>query len=85
MLSKENLLEIVNISVDAGEVILNYYNENVDVIYKDDESPLTKADLASHKIITDSIKKITPDIPVFPALTTGILFSIALNFACAKC
>ena len=46
MLSKENLLEIVNISVDAGEVILNYYNENVDVIYKDDESPLTKADLA---------------------------------------
>ena len=33
MLSKENLLEIVNISVDAGEVILNYYNENVDVIY----------------------------------------------------
>ena len=49
MLSKENLLEIVNISVDAGEVILNYYNENVDVIYKDDESPLTKADLASHK------------------------------------
>ena len=64
MLSQENLLEIVNISVDAGEVILNYYNENVDVIYKDDESPLTKADLASHKIITDSIKKITPDIPI---------------------
>ena len=64
MLSKENLLEIVNISVDAGEVILNYYNENVDVIYKDDESPLTKADLASHKIITDSIRKITPDIPI---------------------
>ena len=64
MLSKENLLEIVNISVDAGEVILNYYNESVDVIYKDDESPLTKADLASHKIITDSIKKITPDIPI---------------------
>ena len=64
MLIKENLLEIVNISVDAGEVILNYYNENVDVIYKDDESPLTQADLASHKIITDSIKKITPDIPI---------------------
>ena len=64
MLNKENLLEILNISVDAGEVILNYYNENVDVIYKDDESPLTKADLASHKIITDSIKKITPDIPI---------------------
>ena len=64
MLSKENLLEIINISVDAGEVILNYYNENVDVIYKDDKSPLTKADLASHKIITDSIKKITPDIPI---------------------
>ena len=64
MVSNENLLEIINISVDAGEVILNYYNENVDVIYKDDESPLTKADLASHKVITDSIKKITPDIPI---------------------
>ena len=64
MLNKENLLKIVNISIDAGKVILNYYNENIDVIYKDDESPLTKADLASHKIITDSIKKITPDIPI---------------------
>ena len=64
MLNKENLLKIVNISIDAGKVILNYYSENVDIIYKDDESPLTKADLASHKIITDSIKKITPDIPI---------------------
>ena len=74
MLSKENLLEIVNISVDAGKVILNYYNENVDVIYKDDESPLTKADLASHKIITDSIKKMCTTIDVIKLMEPEDIF-----------
>ena len=64
MKSNEELLKISNISVEAGKIILDYYNENVDITYKADESPLTQADLASNKFINDSIKKITPNIPI---------------------
>ncbi len=64
MKNNEELLKIINISLEAGRAILNIYNGNVDVAYKDDKSPLTKADITSHKIITNSIKKITPNIPI---------------------
>ena len=64
MNSNDKLLKISNISVEAGKIILDFYNENVDITYKADESPLTQADLASNKFITDSIKKISPNIPI---------------------
>ena len=60
----EELLKISNISVEAGRVILDFYNKYLNITFKADESPLTQADLASHKLITDSIKKITPNIPI---------------------
>ena len=60
----EELLKISNISVEAGRIILDFYNKNLNITFKADESPLTQADLASHKLITDSIKKITPNIPI---------------------
>jgi len=64
MNSNDKLLKISNISVEAGKIILDFYNENVDIAYKADESPLTQADLASNKFITDSIRKISPNIPI---------------------
>ena len=60
----EELLKISNISVEAGRIILDYYNKNLNITFKADESPLTQADLASNKFITDTIKKITPNIPI---------------------
>ena len=60
----EELLKISNISVEAGRIILDFYNKNLNITFKADESPLTQADLASHKLITDFIKKITPNTPI---------------------
>ena len=64
MNSNKELLKISNISVEAGEIILDFYNKNVDITFKTDESPLTQADLASNKFITDSIKKMSLNIPI---------------------
>ena len=64
MNSIEELLKISNISVEAGRIILDFYNKNLNITFKADESPLTQADLASNKLITDTIKKITPNIPI---------------------
>ena len=38
------LLKVCNIALKAGEEILQYYNDDIEVTHKDDSSPLTKAD-----------------------------------------
>jgi len=56
--------EILEIAHKAGKAILSFYNEEIDVERKDDDSPLTKADLAAHNIILEELSKLTPGIPV---------------------
>ena len=55
---------INDIAKRAGEQILNYYNGDIEVDQKSDDSPLTKADLASHNEIIKGLKKHYPDIPI---------------------
>jgi 3'(2'), 5'-bisphosphate nucleotidase len=65
-----NLIEIVKeinqIAVDAGEVIMEIYEDEsqFEVSLKSDDSPLTKADRAANQIICDRLIKLTPDIPI---------------------
>jgi 3'(2'), 5'-bisphosphate nucleotidase len=58
------LNQIIKTAVEAGKKILEFYETDVEVITKEDDSPLTKADLAAHHIILDNLKEISPDIPV---------------------
>ena len=62
--NNELLLEICKISILAGDEILQIYNEEIEVVQKEDLSPLTKADIASNKIILRSLKTIDNSIPV---------------------
>jgi 3'(2'), 5'-bisphosphate nucleotidase len=55
---------IVALAEDAGRAILEVYSTDFDVQEKDDESPLTQADLAAHRRISEGLKSLTPDIPV---------------------
>ena len=48
----------------AGDAILKVYATDFDVQAKADESPLTRADLAAHRIIVDGLRELTPEIPV---------------------
>ena len=43
---------------------MNVYAQDFDVYEKQDSSPLTEADLASHKLITAALAALTPDVPV---------------------
>lgn len=61
----EKLIEpIVAAAVDAGQAILEVYATDFDVQSKDDNSPLTQADLAAHRCIVETLSELTPDIPV---------------------
>jgi len=55
---------IVALAEDAGRAILEVYSTDFDVQEKDDASPLTQADLASHRWIDAGLRSLTPDIPV---------------------
>ncbi len=60
-----NIEDIVNLSHDAGKLILNIYqSNNFDEQLKSDNSPLTKADLASHNLIVNRLRELTPNIPI---------------------
>lgn len=56
--------ELIKISINAGEEILQYYKDDIKVERKDDNSPLTKADLASHNEIVSALKELTPETPI---------------------
>ncbi|MDZ7807785.1 MAG: 3'(2'),5'-bisphosphate nucleotidase CysQ [Gracilimonas sp.] len=58
------LNQIIKTAKEAGQKILEFYETDVEVIKKEDDSPLTKADLAAHHIIVDALKEIDPDTPV---------------------
>ncbi len=55
---------IVALAEEAGRAILKVYATDFEVQSKDDESPLTQADLASHRCIAAGLERLTPDIPV---------------------
>jgi 3'(2'), 5'-bisphosphate nucleotidase len=57
----EALLPIV---ARAGEAIMRIYTGAFAVEHKDDDSPLTAADLESQRIIIDGLQLITPEIPI---------------------
>ncbi|CAM2067409.1 3'(2'),5'-bisphosphate nucleotidase CysQ [Sulfidibacter corallicola] len=52
------------IAIEAGGLILEVYDDDHQVSYKDDRSPITRADRASHHHITQALQASFPDIPV---------------------
>ena len=57
--------DLINCVDTASKEIMQIYNsDNFEMSDKADGSPLTLADKASNQIITEGLKKITPDIAV---------------------
>ncbi len=64
MLKNIDLELIVSIARDAGDAIMEIYNRDFSIEYKDDKSPLTEADTKSNEIICDALAKAYPEIPL---------------------
>jgi len=65
----------LGIARQAGKKILDIYNSDYTVEHKEDNTPLTTADLAADKIIQTELKILTPDIPVLTEESEHIPFS----------
>ena len=71
-LDQEHIKKLIKISKNAGDAIMDIYESEFDVNFKSDKSPLTKADILSNKIICESLKKITPDVPILSEESSNI-------------
>ena len=71
------LSSMMAISREAGAAIMNIYGEDhFGVDLKDDNSPVTRADLAAHRIIVDGLEKLAPDIPILSEESEEIDYDI---------
>ena len=73
----ESLREpLAAIAADAGRAILGIYHGEFAVTHKADRSPLTEADLASHRIILAALERLAPGIPVLSEESADIDYDI---------
>jgi 3'(2'), 5'-bisphosphate nucleotidase len=63
---------VIALAVAAAADILAIYEHPFDVERKTDDSPLTAADLASHRRIVEGLHRITPHIPVLSEESAAI-------------
>jgi 3'(2'), 5'-bisphosphate nucleotidase len=63
--SPEALVEAcVELAELAGQAILEIYQQDFEVLEKQDRSPLTAADLASHRLLSRGLGELAPRIPL---------------------
>ena len=64
MLKDIDVKQIIAIAKDAGDAIMEIYNKDFTVEYKNDKSPLTEADLKSNEMICKALNELYPSIPI---------------------
>ncbi len=73
---RELLEPVTEIARLAGREILEvYHSGEAATSYKADTSPLTVADLRAHRLILDSLLRLTPEIPVLSEESAAIPFA----------
>ncbi|MEF1288325.1 3'(2'),5'-bisphosphate nucleotidase CysQ [Vibrio sp. M260118] len=60
-----HLPAVIEIARSAGQLILDIYEKKeYEEFTKSDETPVTSADIAAHKLVVEKLTDMTPDIPV---------------------
>ena len=71
----EKLLpDVVTLARQAGERIMDVYQQDFSIVQKKDESPVTEADMAAHAVIDDGLEEIAEEYPVLSEESTSIPF-----------
>ncbi len=55
---------LVRIAVSAGDLIMEHYGDSIQVVHKDDKSPVTAADQEAEALILSELKVIAPGVSV---------------------
>ena len=76
MHSQQYLQEVIAIAKAAGKAIMQVYSTEFSVVRKEDNSPLTQADLAAHHTIVEALRKLTPNIPIISEESVATAYDI---------
>jgi 3'(2'), 5'-bisphosphate nucleotidase len=75
MVLNSQLRAIITLAEEAGRAILSVYDQkDVGITFKAGESPLTRADMASHHLILAGLKALTPDLPVLSEESKSVAY-----------
>jgi 3'(2'), 5'-bisphosphate nucleotidase len=79
----KRLMEAVRLLViKAGNEILQVYENGFDISQKADMSPVTTADLASHKVIKHGLYRLTPLLPLISEEEEHLPYEIRSTWPC---
>jgi len=73
--------QLVDLATRAGEAIMAIYETDFEVMDKADDSPLTQADLAAHKVLVAGLAELTPDIPVLSEEAEAPAFAVRQSWS----
>lgn len=80
----KDMHHVIAIAKEASSVIMEIYQRDFTVEYKEDQSPLTEADLAAHHLICDELNRLYPDIPILSEESADT-FKLADENSCFWC
>ena len=75
------LRDVIKVADEASKRVLHIYQSDFKVSYKDDSSPITAADLASHEEIARGVRNISHDIPILSEEGAGRWLGVAQALA----
>ncbi|MCO7218157.1 MULTISPECIES: 3'(2'),5'-bisphosphate nucleotidase CysQ [unclassified Halomonas] len=81
-LSSEHKDALVAGVEEAGRLVLEIYQRDFEVEHKDDDSPLTEADLAAHHALVALLGRLTPEVPVLSEESGEIATETRLGWSC---
>lgn len=72
---REHLQQVISIAREAGAAIMQVYRGEIEVTRKDDNSPLTLADIEAHNIIVSGLAKLPPELPILSEESASVPYS----------
>ncbi|QLB13707.1 3'(2'), 5'-bisphosphate nucleotidase [Bisgaardia hudsonensis] len=80
LLSQSLLQSVLNITLQAGEYLKEFYKQDINIYIKSDKTPVTNADLFLHQFIIEQLNKLTPNIPVLSEESCNLPLSERLTW-----
>jgi 3'(2'), 5'-bisphosphate nucleotidase len=69
--------QLVTLAHQAGEAVMKFYSqEELGTTYKEFDSPLTCADIASHDLIVERLQALTPSVPVLSEESKAVPYHV---------
>jgi len=72
----EWLEPVIALAWRAGDETLRVYEAGFNVAHKEDKSPLTEADMASHEVLDKGLRELRPELPVLSEESAEVDFAV---------